>query len=113
MIRSKRLKSRLLKLDTNAASQVKTLVAVDTLRTSDFAHYIDLQGKISASGIGYVAPNGQGGLIRSIFVNVGSRVGVGQLVLKLDDAIQRQQLTSAQQGVEPAENKAGPGTNCL
>ena len=86
----KKIEEQIAKLDTNAASQVKTLVAVDTLRTTDFAHYIDLQGKISSSGIGYVAPKGQGGLIRSIFVTVGQKVGVGQLVLKLDDAIQRQ-----------------------
>ncbi len=101
----KKIEEQIAKLDTNAASQVKTLVAVDTLRTTDFAHYIDLQGKISSSGIGYVAPKGQGGLIRSIFVTVGQKVGVGQLVLKLDDAIQRQQLASAQQGVSQLKTR--------
>jgi RND family efflux transporter MFP subunit len=101
----KKIEEQIGKLDTNAASQVKTLVAVDTLRTSDFAHYIDLQGKISSSGIGYVAPKGQGGLIRSIFVSVGQKIGVGQLVLKLDDAIQRQQLASAQQAVSQLKTR--------
>lgn len=101
----KNVEDQIAKLDTNAAKQVKTLVAVDTLRTTDFAHYIDLQGKISSSGIGYVAPKGQGGLIRSIFVSVGQKVGVGQLVLKLDDAIQRQQLASAQQAVSQLKTR--------
>lgn len=101
----KKIEEQIGKLDTNAASQVKTLVAVDTLRTTDFAHYIDLQGKISSSGIGYVAPKGQGGLIRSIYVSVGQKVGVGQLVLKLDDAIQRQQLASAQQAVSQLKTR--------
>ena len=85
------------KADPESAKQSRRLVAVDTLRVSDFAHYIDLQGKVSNSGIGYVAPKGQGGQIRSIFVKVGDRVGAGQLVLKLEDAIQRQALNAAQQ----------------
>ena len=47
----KKIEEQIAKLDTNAASQVKTLVAVDTLRATDFAHYIELQGHISSSGI--------------------------------------------------------------
>lgn len=101
----KKVEEQLAKLDTNAASQVKTLVAVDTLRTTDFAHYIDLQGHVSSSGIGYVAPKGGGGVIRSIFVSVGQKVGVGQLVVKLDDAIQRQQLASSQQLVSQIKTR--------
>jgi membrane fusion protein (multidrug efflux system) len=101
----KKIEEQIGKLDSNSANQVKTLVAVDTLRTTDFAHYIDLQGKISSSGIGYVAPKGQGGLVRSIFVSVGQKVGVGQLVVKLDDAIQRQQLASAQQAVSQIKTR--------
>jgi len=101
----KAIEEKIAKIDTNAAKQVKTLVAVDTLRTTDFAHYIDLQGHISSSGIGYVAPKGGGGLIRAIYVSVGQRVGVGQLVLKLDDAIQRQQLASAQQAVSQLKTR--------
>lgn len=100
-----KLEEQIAKADPKAAEQVKRLVAVDTLRTTDFAHYIDLQGKISSNGIGYVAPKGQGGLIRAIYVSVGQRVGVGQQVVKLDDAIQRQQLTAAQQGVSQAKTQ--------
>lgn len=95
----RKIEEQIAKADPAAASQVRRLVAADTLRTTDFAHYIDLQGKIASNGIGYVAPKGQGGLIRAIYVSVGQRVGVGQLVLKLDDAIQRQQLAAAQQAV--------------
>ena len=101
----KKVEEQIEKLDSNAANQVKTLVAVDTLRTTDFAHYIDLQGQVSSSGIGYVAPKGGGGVIRSIFVSVGQKVGVGQLVVKLDDAIQRQQLASAQQGLSQLKTR--------
>lgn len=101
----KKIEEEIAKTDTSTVSQVKTLVAIDTLRVSEFSHYIDLQGKISSSGIGYVAPKGQGGLIRSIYVSVGQRVGVGQQVLKLDDAIQRQQLASAQQAVSQIKTR--------
>lgn len=93
----RKLEEELAKADPSAAKQVAKLVAVDTLRVQDFVHYIELQGKISSSGIGYVAPKGGGGLIRAIYVKVGQKVGVGQLVLKLDDAIQRQSLIAAQQ----------------
>lgn len=93
----RKLEEELAKADPSAAKQVAKLVSVDTLRVQDFVHYIDLQGKISSSGIGYVAPKGGGGLIRAIYVKVGQKVGVGQLVLKLDDAMQRQSLIAAQQ----------------
>lgn len=93
----RKLEEELAKADPSAAKQVAKLVVVDTLRVQDFVHYIELQGKISSSGIGYVAPKGGGGLIRAIYVKVGQKVGVGQLVLKLDDAMQRQSLIAAQQ----------------
>lgn len=93
----RKLEEELAKADPTAAKQVAKLVAVDTLRVQDFVHYIELQGKISSSGIGYVAPKGGGGLIRAIYVKVGQKVGAGQLVLKLDDAMQRQSLIAAQQ----------------
>ncbi len=101
----KKIEEEIAKTDTSTVTQVKTLVSIDTLRVTEFSHYIDLQGKISSSGIGYVAPKGQGGLIRSIYVSVGQRVGVGQQVLKLDDAIQRQQLASAQQAVSQVKTR--------
>jgi membrane fusion protein, multidrug efflux system len=92
----RQLEEQLAKADPDAVS-VKKLISVDTLRIQDFAHYIDLQGKISSSGIGYVAPKGGGGVIRAIYVKVGDRVSSGQLVVKLDDAIQKQALIGAQQ----------------
>lgn len=92
----RQLEEQLAKADPDAVS-AKKLIAVDTLRIQDFAHYIDLQGKISSSGIGYVAPKGGGGVIRAIYVKVGDKVSSGQLVVKLDDAMQRQALIGAQQ----------------
>ena len=93
----KKMEDEIAKADPEAAQQVKRLVAVDTLRVQDFAHYIDLQGKVSNSGIGYVAPKGGGGVVRAIYVKVGQKVGAGQVVVKLDDALQQQALIAAQQ----------------
>ncbi|MCH5596543.1 efflux RND transporter periplasmic adaptor subunit [Niabella ginsengisoli] len=76
------------------------LVTVEKIGVDNFDHYIDLQGKIDARKNAYVAPrNGQGGIVRALYVKQGDRVRKGQTLLKLDDAIQRQQLVAAQQQV--------------
>ena len=72
-------------------------MSVDTLRIKDFSHYIELQGKVDAEGMAYVAPTGQGGQIKAIYVKAGQKVSKGQLILKLDDAMARQGVIAAQQ----------------
>lgn len=91
------LEDKILKADPKAAATVQKLVSVDTLRVQDFSHYIELQGKIGTDQMGYVAPTGQGGLVKAIYVKAGQKVGKGQLLVKLDDAIARQQVVAAQQ----------------
>lgn len=92
----RKLDAQIAKLDTNAAQNQK-LVAVDTIRTDTFNHYIEIQGRIDAEGMAYVAPKGQGGLVKAIYVKPGQRVGKGQMILKLDDAMARQGVIAAQQ----------------
>lgn len=103
----RKLEEKLAKADPEAAKSIAKLIAVDTLRNSDFQHYIELQGKVAADGVGYVSPKGQGGLIRAIYVKVGQKVGAGQVVVKLDDALQRQGVAAAQQGVIAAQQQTG------
>jgi RND family efflux transporter MFP subunit len=87
------LEAEIAKLDTSSVSTGKpTLVAVEPVGPNSFTHYVDLQGKIDAENVGYVAPRGQGGQIRAIYVKQGQRVSKGQLLLKLDDAVVRTQL---------------------
>ena len=93
----RKLEDQIKQADPTAASQVQKLVSVDTLRIQDFTHYIELQGKIDADGIAYVAPSGQGGQVKAVYVKVGQKVGKGQLILKLDDAMARQGVIAAQQ----------------
>lgn len=85
------------KTDETASAQNEMLVSVDTLHLAPFAHYIDLQAKVEAEDMAYVAPSGMGGLIKAIYVKTGQRVSKGQTLLKLDDAVARQQLSAAQQ----------------
>jgi len=62
-----------------------------------FTHYIDLQGKIDAVNIAYVAPrNGTGGLVKQLFVKKGDYVKKDQVLLKLDDAVIKRQLDQLQ-----------------
>ncbi len=93
----RKLEDQIAKADPKAAQQAQKLVSVDTLGIQDFPHYIELQGKIDAEGMAYVAPTGQGGLVKAIYVKAGSKVSKGQLILKLDDAMARQSVIAAQQ----------------
>ncbi len=67
-------------------------MALTPLASGSFTHYIDLQGHIDATNVAYVAPRGQGGLVKSIYVKQGDNVKKGQLLLKLDDALAQKQI---------------------
>ena len=103
----RKLEDQLAKADPKGAQQARKLVAVDTLRISDFAHFIELQGRVDAEGIAYVAPSGPGGQVKAIYVKAGQKVGKGQLILKLDDAMARQGVDAAQQMVVAAQQQTG------
>lgn len=87
------------KLDPSGANANAKLVNVEPIGTSAFKHYIDLQGKIDAYSVSNVAPRGQGGFVKSVFVKQGDAVRKGQTLLKLDDAVLRQNVAAAQQQV--------------
>jgi RND family efflux transporter MFP subunit len=90
------LEEQLLKLDTAAAREAAKLVEITPIILQDFEHFIDLQGKITTENIYYVSPRGMGGQVKAIYVKQGDRVRSGQLLLKLDDAIVRQQIATLQ-----------------
>jgi RND family efflux transporter MFP subunit len=93
----RKLEDQIAKADPKSAQQAMKLVSVDTLKIHDFTHYIELQGKIDAEGMAYVAPTGMGGQIKAVYVKAGQKVSKGQLILKLDDAMARQAVVAAQQ----------------
>lgn len=82
------------------------LVTIEKIGADAFDHYIDLQGRIDARKSAYVAPrNGQGGIVRAIYVKEGDRVRKGQTLLKLDDAVARQQVAAAEQQVATVKSQ--------
>ncbi len=91
-----KLEDELSKVDSSVGVKAK-LVALSTVGTDTFTHFIDLQGKVEAQNVAFAAPRGQGGLVRAVYVKQGDQVRKGQTLLKLDDAVQRQQLAGAEQ----------------
>ncbi|HEX6914589.1 MAG TPA: efflux RND transporter periplasmic adaptor subunit [Chitinophagaceae bacterium] len=102
----RQLEEELARIDTGAAkiSNAK-LVSVMPLATGRFEHFIELQGKIEADNISYVTPKYGGGQVRAVYVSQGQQVRRGQLLLKLDDAIVRQQLVAARSGLNTLQTQ--------
>lgn len=97
----KKLEEQILKLDTNAANAAKIkLVSVMPVTAQPFEHYIDLLGRVDADNISYISPRGMAGQVKALFIKEGQAVKKGQLILRLDDAIIRQQIEAAKKGVE-------------
>jgi len=95
------LEAEIIKLDPNAAPDQKPkLVALDTLHTGDFTHYIELQGHIDALNMSYITPRSGPAQVKEIYVQQGQMVKKGQLLLKLDDAVLKQNLVAATQGLQ-------------
>jgi RND family efflux transporter MFP subunit len=94
------------KLDTSSTAAGKPkLVALERLGTGGFQHFVDLQGKIDATNISYVAPpNGQGGVVKALYVKQGDYVRKGQRLAQLDDQLIRQQIEPLRVQLTTAED---------
>jgi len=91
------LETDIAKVDTAFGVKEKAkLVALTTLTPTSFTHFIDLQGDVEAVNTSFISPRGNGGVVREVYIKQGDHVNQGQLLLKLDDAVQRQQVASAQ-----------------
>jgi membrane fusion protein (multidrug efflux system) len=100
----KTLEDEIAKLDPNGAAVKPKLVTTSTITTQNFAHYIDLQGKVDAENIANVSPRGIGGQVKAIYVEEGDHVKKGQLLMKLDDAVMRQQIEQVKVQLELAKS---------
>ncbi len=96
----KGLEKDIAKLDTTKKEDIAKLVGVMPITASDFTHYIDLQGKVDADNISIITPRLGPGQVKAVYVKKGDYVKKGQLLLKLDDALIRQQVTATKQGLE-------------
>jgi len=98
------LEKEIAKLDTSVVAKPK-LVGVTAIDPQNFEHYIDLQGKVDATNIAYVAPpNGQGGVVTALYVKQGQAVRKGQVLAKLDDRLIRQQIEPLRVQLASAED---------
>jgi RND family efflux transporter MFP subunit len=88
----------------SATPEKTKLVEITDLVTSDFAHYIELQGKIMTENVYYVTPRGMGGQVKSIYVKQGDNVKKGQLLLKLEDGIIQQNIKQVESQLAFANN---------
>jgi RND family efflux transporter MFP subunit len=105
------LQAELLKLDPNSNPSKVKLIATAPIVKQDFNHYIELQGEVDADDISYISPRGMGGQVKAIYVKQGDQVKKGQLLLKLDDAIIRQQVTAVKQQLEGIKIQLGYAKN--
>ncbi len=93
------------KADPSAAVVEKAkLVALTALAPTAFTHYIDLQGDVEAVNTSYMSPRGTGGVVREVYIKQGDHVKQGQLLVKLDDAVQRQTVASDQTQIAYAKD---------
>ena len=98
------LEKQIAKLDTTVVAKPK-LVAVAAVDPQNFEHFIDLQGKVDATNIAYVAPpNGQGGVVTGLYVKQGQSVRKGQVLVRLDDQLIRQQIEPLRVQLSAAED---------
>jgi membrane fusion protein (multidrug efflux system) len=95
-----KLESDILASDPTLKSDNAKLVSIAVIAPENFSHYIDLQGKVDAVNISFVTPRGGGGQVRELYIKKGDQVSKGQLILKLDDAIVKQSLIAAEQGLQ-------------
>lgn len=100
-----KLESDIKKADPTAIVTNAKLVSVLPLASTDFSHYIELQGRVDAQNISYVAPpNGQGGIVKALYVTQGQSVRKGQVLARLDDQMIRQQIEPLRVQLASAED---------
>src|ERR1700739_2241289 len=100
------LQSQIDKLDTAAAAAKKAkLVTVQTIAPGVFKHYIELNGKVDANNVSFVAPRGGPGVVTQLFVQQGDHVRKGQVLLKLDDAVIEQAYNTSKQAITTAQTQ--------
>jgi membrane fusion protein, multidrug efflux system len=89
----RKMEDELAKTDTSAAAKANAkLVEIKPISPDKFTHFIDLQGKVDAENIAFVSPRGMGGQVKAVYVKQGDQVRKGQLLIRLDDAVTRQQV---------------------
>ncbi len=102
----KELETEIAKLDPDGGKNENAkLVTLTTIQPGAFEHFIELQGRVDTRNISYVAPpNGQGGVVKALYVTQGQYVRKGQVLARLDDQLIRQQIEPLKVQLTSAED---------
>ncbi len=91
-------------LKMNDSTIVKyTDVMISEIKTSEFNHYIDVQGRVDGEDNVAVAPQIPG-VVTAVYVKEGASVRKGQVLAQLDDNVLKQQIAGLNQQLEFATN---------
>lgn len=97
----KTLQAQLAASDTSQTAKAK-MVSIDTLKKSDFAYYIDVQG-IVESDLNVLAAPQMPGLVTTIHVKEGDVVSQGKILATLDASTIRKGIAEVQTGLDLAK----------
>lgn len=96
------LEAEITALDPATAQQVrKVVVKSETLSTTSFKHFVNVQGKVEANKNIIVSPQTSGILLK-ITVREGQKVSAGQLLAQVDDAVMKRSIAEVQSSLDLA-----------
>jgi membrane fusion protein (multidrug efflux system) len=72
-------------------NQKVKFVSIDTLKTVDFTHYVEVHGQVQADQNVNIIPRAMGPVVK-VYAQVGDRVKKGQVLAKIDDALIRKSI---------------------
>jgi RND family efflux transporter MFP subunit len=91
-----------LKLNDSTSVQF-TDVMVTRVQSSEFNHYIEVQGKVDGEDNVAVSPQIPG-VVTAVYVKDGDRIHKGQVLAQLDDNVLKQQIVGIKQQLDFATN---------
>lgn len=71
--------------DTTPVVERGALVKVENVKTSQFKHYVEVQGKLDGEENVGVYPKGMGGSVTNVYVKLGQTVKKGEALASLDN----------------------------
>lgn len=89
------LQRKLIKIEKKLRDSINPadipLVRTDTAKLTEFKHYIDVQGSVKSDGNINVIPEFAGEVVK-IYKNPGDKVKKGEVIMKIDDKLLRDQI---------------------
>lgn len=97
-----KLEKEIALLDTSSNSQKPRLVTIEAISTSDFSHFIDVQGAIESDQNVAVQP-GMPGLVTRVYVKEGDAVTAGKVLAETDGRAMAESISQLKTNLEFAK----------